>query len=161
MWRWQHPSNASAASASAILSNSMFEWIKVDFFFFLITYKHKAFFSNTPDFSGDSRIKAFPRFFSLPVSLSVLTISQYSLNWWILMADYQFPLCRNAHSAAAHKSIGEGSINLPHLHCNSKDWDPSPSAIPACYFPNNHWEIKECSHVTSGTERPSICTKET
>lgn len=48
------------------------------------------------------------------------------------MVDYQFSLCNNAHNAVADKSVGqwdEGSVNLPHLHYNSADWDPSLSIL--------------------------------
>lgn len=77
--------------------------------------------------------------------LSVFTIMQSGLDWWILMTDYQFSLCNNAYNAVAYQSVrqwDERSVNLPHLHRNSVDLDPS-LPILTCHLLNDHWEIKE------------------
>lgn len=75
-----------------------------------------VFLLNISAFFAKSIIKAF---FSFSASLSVHSILQFSLNWWILMGDYQFSLSKNTYKAVVNKSVGqwdEGPVNLPHLH---------------------------------------------
>lgn len=109
-----------------------------------------------PDISvsfGESIIKGFFSF-SFSVSLSVLAILLFGLNWWILMVDYQFSLCNNTCNAVADKSVGqwdEGSVNLLHLHYNSA-WNPSLSLLTH-HMLNDRWEVKESGEVASEAVR--------